>query len=101
MEKKMQDIFDLCRSEDLPQDLQLIERACGLDTVKLFLRKFSGISFYIPKLTRFDTLIIKFIEVNKNKSLKEIASELNVSEQFLRTLIKREKQSKKYSEKSS
>jgi len=78
------DIYDKISREDLTEELLLISDICGIETVQLLLRHFSGMSFYIPKISRLDGFIIKYLEDNSAKSCKEIANELSVSEQYIR-----------------
>jgi hypothetical protein len=80
------DVFAKITEEDLTPDLRMISDACGIDSVKGLLREFGGMSFYIPKITRLDKFILKYLDENNEKSLKQIAKELNVSEQFLKNM---------------
>lgn len=80
------DVYLLINEEDLTPDLKLISDACGIDFVRNMLREFGGMNFYIPKLTRLDKFVEKYISQNADKSIKEVAKDLNVSEQFLRNL---------------
>lgn len=85
----MEDVFEQITKEELTQDLDMIAELCGLDTVKKLLRHFGGISFYIPKLTRLDKFVFKYIKTNNDKTYKLIAKELGVSEHYLRLVRKR------------
>lgn len=78
------DIFDRIEREDLTEELLLISDVCGIETVQILLRHYSGLSFYIPKISRFDGFVIRYINENLSKSCKEIANELSVSEQYIR-----------------
>ncbi len=82
----MNDIFSIIKEEDLTPDLQMLSEICGLEVVKDILRNFGGLNFYIPKLSRLDTFIERYIRDNKNKTLKQLAKELNLSERYLRLL---------------
>lgn len=81
------DIFDLISEEDLTPDLEILSDLCGIDIVRELLRKTSGMCFYIPKITKLNGFILKYIEDNKFKSRKTLAKELNVSEQYLRQYL--------------
>ncbi|MBM2814661.1 MAG: hypothetical protein HW421_1423 [Ignavibacteria bacterium] len=85
----MKDVFEQVCFHDLTPDLQLLAESFGIEIVRNLLRNFGGISFYIPKMSRLDGFIIKYIKENSGKSLKIIASELGVSEHFLRVLSKK------------
>ncbi len=87
------DIFEQIEFEDLTEDLKMLAEACGLDTVRKMLKFFGGLNFYIPKISRLDKFILKYLSQNKEKSQKQIARELNVSEYFLRVLQKRNRKS--------
>ena len=81
------DVFDLISESDLTADLKLLSDVCGIETVKTLLRNLNGLSFYIPKISHLDTLVIKYYQLNKEKSYKIIAKELGVSEPYLKNLI--------------
>lgn len=86
----MKDVYELLTQEDLTSDLQLLQDICGIDTIKDLLRNFGGLSFYIPKITRLDSLVLKYIKGHSDKSIKQLAKELNVSEQYLKALIRKQ-----------
>ena len=86
----MKDVFELLTQDDLTSDLQLLQDFCGIDTIKVLLRNFGGLNFYIPKITRLESLVIKYVKGHSDKSYKQIAKELNVSEQYLKMLIKKQ-----------
>ena len=85
----MKDVYELLTQEDLTSDLQLLQDFCGIDTIKVLLRNFGGLSFYIPKITRLESLVLKYVKEHSDKTYKQMAKELNVSEQYLKTLIKK------------
>lgn len=80
----MNEVFDYISQEELTEDLQMLADVCGMDTVRLMLRNFSGLSFYVPRISRLDGFIDRYMKDNKEKSLKTIALELGVSSQFLK-----------------
>jgi Mor family transcriptional regulator len=80
----MADVFDIMNDEDLTPDLKMIKETCGEETVKKLLRNFGGLSFYIPKISRLDSLVAKYMKKNKGKDYKQIARELKVSLQYLK-----------------
>lgn len=88
----MNNVFEEIEYEELTEDLKLIADVCGIESVRNMLKELSGTYFYVPKISRLDDFVIKYIKRNNDKSKKEIARSLNVSEQYLRTLIKRKKQ---------
>lgn len=83
----MKDVFELITVSDLTPDLKLLNDVCGLETVKTLLRNLNGLSFYIPKISHLDTLVIKYYTQNNEKSYKLIAKELGVSEPYLKNLV--------------
>ena len=85
----MKDIFELLTQEDLTSDLQLLQDFCGIDTIRVLLRNFAGLSFYIPKISRLDSLVLKYVKRHSEKTFKQIAKELNVSEQYLKALVRK------------
>ena len=78
------DAIDKIKDEDLTPDLKLLADICGIETIRTLLRNYSGLGFYIPKLTKLDNFIFRYLSQNDGKTLKEIAKELNVSENFLK-----------------
>lgn len=82
----MQDVFDRIEAHELTPDLQMLASSCGIETVRKLLREFGGLSFYIPKLTRLDDFVFRYIRENSDIPVKISALQLGVSEQFLRNL---------------
>ena len=80
-------IYNEIKYEDLPRDLQLIADCSNIETVRLLLENFSGLYFYIPKITKMPDLIRRHYKSNK-MTIKEIARELNVSETYLRKVMR-------------
>lgn len=74
---------------DLTEDLQMIYDVCGEAVVIKLIENLGGLSFYVPKITRFDDLIYRFIQDNKNETLKKLAMRLGVTEQYLKTIVKK------------
>lgn len=87
----MKNIYEKIEQDDLTPDLEMISNICGIDTVRTLLREFGGLNFYIPKLTRLENFIQKYMNQNKDKTLKQIATDLKVSEQFLKNKIRERK----------
>jgi hypothetical protein len=85
----MENIFDQIVEEDLTPDLRMIADVCGIEIVKKLLIHFSGINFYIPKISRLEGFILKYLSKHENLSHNEIAKELNVSGQFIKKLQKK------------
>ncbi|MDX9790063.1 MAG: hypothetical protein WCZ17_02215 [Candidatus Kapaibacterium sp.] len=77
--------------EDLTPDIRLIADVCGMDTVRKMLQHLSGMQFYIPKITSFQTFIRRYIKQNSSRSFKEIALELCVSEQYIKSVRNKSK----------
>lgn len=82
----MNDIYSIIDEDDLTPDLKMLSETCGLEVVQNILRNFGGLNFYIPKLSRLDTFIERYIRENNTKTLKQLAKELNLSERYLRLL---------------
>lgn len=89
-ESKME-IYDLIKDDELTEDLALIRNACGMDTVRILLKNLNGLSFYIPKITRLDNFISRYLDENKSKNPKQLARELNVTEQHIKYLMNRDR----------
>ncbi len=84
----MEDVYDYVRESDLTSDLKLIMQSCGIETVKSMLRGLSGLSFYIPKITRLEDLVFRYYKENSEKSLKQVARDLGVSDAYLKKVIR-------------
>jgi len=82
------DIFNLVKENDLTPDLILMADICGLEAVRQMLRQFPGMGFYIPKLSRLDSFVNRYIKDNLHKPVKILAKDLNVSEQYLKKLCR-------------
>jgi hypothetical protein len=75
--------------DDLTEDLQLIYDVCGEAMVIKLIENLGGLSFYVPKITRFDDLIYRHIKENKSLTLKKLAMTLGVTEQYLKSIVKK------------
>ncbi len=89
MKNPKDDVYDLIEEDDLTPDLQLMAAVIGIENVVKLIKELQGGSYYIPKLTRLDNFILKYIELNRKKPLKIVARELGVTEAFLRKFHKR------------
>lgn len=85
----MIDFYELINYEDLTPDIKLIADVCGIEPVRNILKNLNGLQFYIPKVTSFERFVFRYINENNHKSIKEIARELEVTEYYLKTVIKR------------
>ncbi|MCX6155791.1 MAG: hypothetical protein NT007_16720 [Candidatus Kapabacteria bacterium] len=85
----MSDIYELIEEKDLTDDLRLIAEVSGIEAVRNLLRNFGGVTFYIPKLTRLDQFLKRYIMENSNKSVKILARDFFVSETYIRQIIKK------------
>lgn len=83
----MKDQYDEIQYDDLTDDLMIMAEHCGIDAVRQMLRELPGMSFYIPRISRLDKFISRFTKENRDKSRKEIAKKLRVTEQFLKKYI--------------
>lgn len=83
----MKDQYDEIEYEDLTDDLMIMAEHCWIDAVRQMLRELPGMSFYIPRISRLDKFIARFTKENRDKSRKEIAKKLRVTEQFLKKYI--------------
>lgn len=85
----MSELLNELKYEDLTEDLQMISDVCGMDTVRNLVKAYGGMNFYIPKFTRFEYLVYRYISNGNSKTIKQLAKELGVSEQYIRTLRKK------------
>lgn len=84
----MKDVYDKLTMEDLTEDLQYLAEACGMEGARNVLRNYAGVSFYIPHVARFDGFVERYLENNKDKSVKTLSIELKTSEQHIRNKLK-------------
>ena len=82
----MNDIYDQLQIEDMTPDLKMLAKVIGMEAIRNTLRHFYGMSFYIPKISRFDGFIIRYINQHTDMRYKEIALRIGVSEQFVKNL---------------
>lgn len=82
-------IYSQVESADLNYDLKLIADICGIDTIRLLLQELSGLRIYIPRLSALDKFLMRYIDDNKEKSIKQIARELKISEQHAISMKKK------------
>jgi len=81
------DIYDMIELDELTPDMRLIAQVCGEKAMRDILRHLGGTQFYIPKMSKFDTFVLRYIKTNKDKPIKLIAVDLGVSEQYIRNKI--------------
>ncbi len=84
----MSDIYDKITENDLTEDFKFLAEICGMDVVKILLRNLGGLNFYVPRITKLKPFIMRYIRENQGKSMKRIALELSVSEEYLRKMLK-------------
>jgi Mor family transcriptional regulator len=89
------DIYELINEEDFTSDLKLLSSICGVEITRNIIRYLSGINFYIPKITKLDTFVINYLNNNKKKSIKELAQDLKISEQTVRNVKNRIRETRK------
>lgn len=89
--KFMSDFYDQIKYEDLNPDIKMIADSCGIDVARNIIRHLGGLQFYIPKVTGFESFVLRFMFENKHSKLKDIARLLGVSEQYLKIVQKRNK----------
>jgi hypothetical protein len=85
----MNNVFEQLTENDLTPDLQLLADTCGMQTVIKLLENFAGLNFYIPKISRLEPFVERYLKQNSQKSIKVLARELGVSEQYLKNMEKR------------
>jgi len=91
MRGKMIDIYNYINEDDLSNDLRLIADVCGLEAVQKMLKHLAGLSFYIPKITRLEKFVIRYVSLFPKKSIKQIAKELRVSDKYLSNFLAKAK----------
>jgi len=79
----MKDIYEKIEASDLTEDLELAANVVGIEVIRNFLRNFQGAYFYIPKISRLEKFVIRYMNENPHKSIKQLAIELGVSAQYL------------------
>jgi hypothetical protein len=81
-------IIDMIEINELPEDLEILARNCGMDPVRFLLREYQSQAFYIPKITRLDSFIKRFIRLNSGKTYNQIAKLLGVSQPFIKKMAR-------------
>lgn len=69
---------------DLNPDLTDLANIIGLELLEELILKFGGANYYIPKISSLDNFVDRHINCNKDKTYKQLARDLNVSENFIK-----------------
>lgn len=81
-------LYNDIQYEELDDNLKFVADTCGIETVKNILEHLGGLHFYIPKITKLDKFILRKWRESNLKSVKDFARQLNVSETYVRKLIR-------------
>lgn len=73
---------------DLTADLMILADVIGIDKLELLMKEYGGGNFYIPKISSLDKFVQRYLKNNKSKSPKQLASELKVSENFIKKRLR-------------
>jgi hypothetical protein len=79
-------LYQSIQEEELTPDLQLLAQVCGMESIRIILKEFKGLNFYIPKITRIEKFVRRYLRENQSKPPKELARELGVSENYVKKL---------------
>lgn len=74
---------------DLNPDLTDLADILGLELLEELIIKFGGANYYIPKISSLDNFVDRHIKTNKDKTDKQLARDLNVSENFIKKRMKK------------
>lgn len=69
---------------DLNEDLKTLNEIIGLELLEKLIHSYGGTNFYIPKILSIDKYVERHIRLNRDKTSKKLARELNVSENFIK-----------------
>lgn len=69
---------------DLNEDLKTLNEIIGLELLEKLIHSYGGTNFYIPKISSIDKYVERHIRLNRDKTSKKLARELNVSENFIK-----------------
>lgn len=81
-------LYNNIKYEELTPDFQFLADACGIDIAQKLLEKFGGLTFYVPKISTHKDFILRLYKETEPKSLKEFCKMINVSETFMRSMLK-------------
>ncbi|MDU3803502.1 Mor transcription activator family protein [Paraclostridium bifermentans] len=75
---------------DLPPQFESIAMKVGMDTTKMLFKEFGGTSVYFPteKMIYKDARDREIIEKFNGFNVKELASNYNMSESYIRSIIR-------------
>jgi len=82
------EVYNLIEIEDLNEDLQMIATVCGIEPVRFLLREFASQHFYIPKITRFERFIKRYIKQHSDKTYNQIARQLGISQPYVKKVAR-------------
>lgn len=80
----MMEIYEQIKEEELPPDMQMVADVCGIEAARKMLKEMSGMSVYIPKMSKIAPFIKRYLRENPDKSRKALARTLKVSELYLK-----------------
>lgn len=87
--KNQSRLYSSIKQEELTPDMQLLAEVCGMDKLRLILEELRGMTFYIPRITRIEKFVDRWLAENKRLPPKELARELGVSENYIRRFTAR------------
>lgn len=85
----MFDIYEKIQYNHLTEELQMLAEVTGMPVLREILKRLRGVQIYIPHISRLDSFIDEYFINNRQRSLKVLARELQISEQHLRNVRKR------------
>lgn len=81
--------MEYLEESDLPEHFRIVSELCGIDLAKTLIERLGGTSISIPKPTRIESIVIKYVKDNKDKCDKRLATELELSERTIKRLTKK------------
>ncbi len=82
------EVLSMMEPDDLTPDMRLIYDILGPEPVKQLLKHYGGLGFHVPKMSRFRDLTRRYMKKHPEKTFKEIAADLNVSEVYVKGVFK-------------
>ena len=81
-------IYSQIKYEEMTPDFQFLADSCGIEIAQTILENFGGLVFYVPKITTHKEYLIRLYKETRPKSIKEFSHNINVSENFIRSILK-------------
>lgn len=83
------EVINNIQPEHLPEHYRIVVETCGLETAQILIQELSGIQINVPMIPRMNEFIESYVNSNKEKNPKLIATQLGISERRVRAILRK------------